>query len=652
MQITKYKKRFVAISEYREKDIPKKAGFRWDRTNKMWWTDDAMKAAALIQYADAPTRVELEAALQHAAASREASRATSADVAIPAPAGLAYRPFQAAGIAYAMERANTLIGDEMGLGKTIQAIGLINADPTVSRALVICPASLRLNWQRELEKWLVRPLSVGVAVGKRWPDTSIVIINFDILARHRRELHDQTWDIMIVDECHFLKNPKAQRTQNVLGSRKRGQEPIPGIPARRKLFLTGTPIVNRPKELHPILQAIDPGAFGNFFAYATRYCGAYKSRWGWNFDGATNLDELQEKLRSTCMVRRLKADVLTELPPKQRQVIELPANGATSTVAAERAAWEAKEDMIAELRAAVELAKCSDDPADYDAAVQQLRAGTQAAFEEISILRQETAIAKVPYVVEHVKEALDAGAGKLVLFAHHHTVIDAYATAFGRQAVKLDGRDNMTVRDNAVQRFQNDPAIRVFVGGIHAAGVGLTLTAAAHVVFSELDWVPGNISQAEDRCHRIGQEDSVLVQHLVLEGSIDATMVQTIIEKQYVITEALDTLHAPTESVAPPPQEAITPVTEPEKAASQSASRRDIEREAKKLEPVEIAKIHADLRHLAEVCDGAHAKDGSGFNRYDSTIGKSLASANMLTKKQAALGKKITQKYSRQLALL
>src|SRR3990167_6920453 len=167
------------------------------------------------------------------------------------------------------------------------------------------------------------------------------------------------------------------------------------------------------------------------------------------------------------------------------------------------------------------------------------RAASQAAFTEISKLRHATALAKLPMVMIHLRDQLDAG-NKVVVFAHHHDVVAAIAAEFGAAAVTLTGETGMAERQAAVDRFQSDDSCTLFIGSIHAAGVGITLTAAAHVIFAELDWVPGNLSQAEDRCHRIGQSGSVLVQHLVLDGSIDATMAQTITAKQDIIDRALD----------------------------------------------------------------------------------------------------------------
>jgi SWI/SNF-related matrix-associated actin-dependent regulator 1 of chromatin subfamily A len=456
------------------------------------------------------------------------SRAVAADYVAPAPAGLACLPFQNAGVLSLLARPAALLADEMGLGKTVQAIALLNADESLRRAIVVCPATLRLNWKRELNRWLTRPLSVALATSTEWPAADIVIVNYDILHKHAAKLATEQFDLAIVDEAHYAKNPKARRTVMTYS-----------IKARRRVLMTGTPIVNRPKELFPLLNYLDPITYPKFFPYAMRYCNATRGRFGWDFDGASHLDELQEKLRATVMIRRLKANVLTELPAKRRQVIEIPANGCGDYVRRERDAEARHEGAARTLRAAVDAAREAGDENAYREAVYALRTAELAAFEEMARLRHDTAVAKVPYVVEHLRDVLEAGE-KVVVFAHHHDVVDAIASEFGSAAVVVDGRTPMAQRQVNVDRFQNDDAVAMFVGGITAAGVGITLTAASHVVFAELDWVPGNMTQAEDRCHRIGQRDSVLVQHLVLEGSIDARMAHTLVAKQATMDAALD----------------------------------------------------------------------------------------------------------------
>lgn len=427
-------------------------------------------------------------------------------------------------------------------GKTIQALGMINSDPSIRSVLVICPASIKLNWQREAEKWLVRPMTIGIANGV-FPTTDMVIINYDILAKHREAIFARRHDLLIADECHYVKNPKAQRTKLLLGSRRDKLEPIP---ARRRVFMTGTPIVNRPVELWPIVQALDPDDLGaNFMKYTSRYCGAYRSKYGRVNTGASNLQELQQRLRTKFMVRRLKVDVLSELPPKRRQVIVLPQNGTTDLIDQENSVSRAVEAA----RVAVIEAEVGGNKAAYEAAVASLREAESVAFETMSTLRRLIAEAKVPHVIGHVQECLEA-TDKVVLFCHHLSVAHALREAFPDCAY-LTGETKIEDRQAAVDRFQSDPKCRVFVGGIKAAGVGITLTASSHVVFAELDWTPAGISQAEDRCHRIGQVDSVLVQHLVFDGSLDARIAKTVLEKQDVIDRALDVHIAPVKAPEP-----------------------------------------------------------------------------------------------------
>lgn len=234
---------------------------------------------------------------------------------------------------------------------------------------------------------------------------------------------------------------------------------------------------------------------------------------------------------------------------------------------------------------------------------------------------------------------------KVIVFAHHRDVIDAIANHYGKQAVKLYGGMSEKAKDEAVTRFMTDPSVRVFVGSITAAGVGLTLTAASHVIFAELDWVPGNVTQAEDRAHRIGQKDSVLVQHLVVDGSLDAKMAKTIVEKQRIADAVLDnTLDMETGDMDAPV------LAGPEdQAATRNLSYDKVGEQAAKLTADEVANIQRATRLLAGYCDGARLKDGSGFNKMDAMLGKRLAELPELTARQAVLARRIIKKYYRQL---
>lgn len=649
--------RWVAVCGYEQRAIPKEAGFRWDPAAKRWWTNKP-EIAAKLATPEAAERLRQQAEQKHKLQQEAvvASRAEDAEIEVPAPAGLEYLPYQRAGIAYALRQRRVLFGDEMGLGKTIQAIGALNGDATIHRTVVICPASLKLNWRNELRRWLVRPTEIIVCSGDDAPfdwfpgigKDIVFVMNYDICARHEKAMKAVAWDAAIIDEGHYLKNDRAKRTLAIFGGKvkhENGTETLyTPLPARLRMILTGTPIPNRPAEGFPLFHYLDPENWKSKWTYAKLYCGYTETRFGHDTSGATNLDKLQERLRSTIMVRRLKADVLKELPAKRRSVIEIPATGAAAKlVGQELDAFAAHEDRIAEARTRAELAKASDDPAEYAAAVEALKAAASVAFTEMSAIRHETALATVPFIVEQLKDLIDDQGLKVLVFAHHRDVIDQIRGAFEGRAVHIVGGMPVEERQHNVERFQSDERIRLFVGGIMAAGVGLTLTASSHVVFAELDWVPGNVTQAEDRAHRIGQKDMVTVQHYVLEGSLSAKMARTLVAKQDVIDRALDRRAEPASA------EPVMP--ESNQAATESVSRDRVAKQAEQMTPERIELIHAGLKLLAGM-DTDHAREinGMGFSKFDGGIGHSLARAIMLSPKQAVLGAKLVTKYRRQLS--
>jgi hypothetical protein len=303
------------------------------------------------------------------------------------------------------------------------------------------------------------------------------------------------------------------------------------------------------------------------------------------------------------------------------------------------------EQRLHELHIAVEIAKASDDPSVYEAAVENLRRESMIAFQDMARVRRETAEAKVPLCIEHIESILETGV-KVVVFGHHHSVMDQLYNHFQGQAVIYTGKTPQVKRDQAVERFQTDDSCRVFIGSIQAAGVGITLTASSNVVFCELDWVPGNLSQAEDRCHRIGTVNPVLIQHLVFDGSIDANMAKTVVDKQNVIDRALDKgldLNAKEREI-----EAIETKTTRE-SATKETKRKQLDEIAAKMTASQIKAVHVALVRLASMCDGAQQVDNVGFNKIDTGIGKDLAYRESLTPRQAALGKIIVWKYRRQL---
>lgn len=657
--------RWVVTIPYQHRQHAKDAGFRWDPNQRHWYTMSAEIAARLSNpEVQAARRNEFVRAVEERKALIEESRAASADVDLPAPDGLSYLPFQRAGIATALKRGNVLFGDDMGLGKTIQVIGMINARPDVRRVLIVCPATLKANWARELRRWLVRPYRIGIAEGSKWPGgyADITIINFDILDKHTAKLHAEEWDLVAVDEAHYLKNREAKRTMAVFGVDQRQAKKLeipesPGVRGRLRVGMTGTPIPNKPSEGFGLFHWLAPNHedFKSFYHFAKKYCGSFSFPGaGYNPDGATNMDQLQAALRGSIMIRRTKEQVLTELPAKRRVVIELEAESAASAIADEMDAAESHEEELARLRAAVELAKAESESA-YTAAVAALKKGASFAFTEMSKKRHETALATLPHAVDHVLTALRADEShKVVVFCHHNDVaagmIEALHTAKIGTA-SITQKTAIVDRQSESDRFQTDPSCRVFVGGIQSAGVGITLTAAWHVVFVELDWVPGNMSQAEDRCNRIGQRNSVLCDYLVIEGSIAATMAKRLVAKQNVIDSALDRDHP--ERLTVEQRELMDAPILPSRteAATESVSRSKYEKIAETLTTSQIAAVHECLRILADMdLDHAKVRNGAGFSRIDGMIGHSLASCGSLTRKQAALGQTLVRKYRRQLS--
>jgi SWI/SNF-related matrix-associated actin-dependent regulator 1 of chromatin subfamily A len=468
------------------------------------------------------------------------------------PDGLAFLPFQREGIAFALNRFGSgkrgvLLADEMGLGKTVQGIGILKAQPFLRNVLIVCPASLKTNWLLELKKWNVhKTLPIRIADGSRFPANGLVITNYDQLAKvPTHSAYVSNWDLIIFDEGQYLKNPKSQRTQHATNIAKH---------AKQVLLLSGTPLENRPVELWPLLQILDPeewdpagvlkgqhvgaGENAGFYRYAQQYCNAHERvvssfvnpRTGerilkkvWDISGASNLPELQTRLKSTLMIRRLKQDVLTELPPKRRQIILLPAE---RTGDGEHLDYQPLYDTL---------------PASLEECLELLHRSQLPEFKDWSKIRHEQAMRKIPYVLDHVRNVFANGIQKLVLFAHHINVLDGLRAGLDEfNPAIIVGSTTPEDRQGQVDRFQEDGSCRLFLGSLKAAGVGLTLTAASHVVMAEADYNPSVNNQAEDRTHRKGQMNSVLIQYILQDETLDAHLVRLVVAKQDVVHAALD----------------------------------------------------------------------------------------------------------------
>jgi len=668
---------------------------RWMQEDKTWNLPISRTAAKTVEILISKFNFTIEPGLAEKVnayavafdAVVDASAKADSEVYIPSPDGLFYLPYQKAGIAYALKFGNALIADEPGLGKTIQVIGFSNMLPDARRILIIVPTTLRINWKREFKKWDVKGLTVGhIKDGKpeSYPSTDVVITSYDLAIKHIERIKAATWDILAIDEAHNLKNAKGKRCKNLLGYEDRNDESknIEGIQATHTLLLTGTPIVNRPKELWPLIHRINPARWDNFFQFGKRYCGADNNGFGWTFDGSSNLEELQRELRASGMVRRIKDEVLPELPKKIRQIIAVEDAGA---VKAEKKRIQKHLDTLAALRAEKLLAYLAGNKEAYITAARELKQAIRTKFEETAKARHDAAIAKVPHVVDLVTDALENG--KVVLFCHHNDVSDAYAAAFGDKAVLVDGRVSPAQRQARIDRFVNDPTCELFIGGIRAAGVGVDglQKVSSHVIMAEIDCVPGILTQAEDRLCRIGQLNSILVWHVVIDGTIDARMVEITVDKQAIIDAAMDDKMTVTEVAV---ADNLMPAAEQEEAAVEDVlgaldivsaedidnwlNGRDARKEASRIKSrgeritekaekrgladiaaamteEQIAAVHYNLMFLAGRCDGAVEQDGRGFNATDAHIGHTLAAIPVLNNLQAAYARIMLGKYAGQL---
>jgi SWI/SNF-related matrix-associated actin-dependent regulator 1 of chromatin subfamily A len=633
---------FVWKGGYEERHIPKGAGFFWDPYDKVWWTKVPEVAAKLREYMDEAAIK----ALEEGSLTSQNQDSSLPEASIVYPEGLSPFPYQVEGAKFLLQKTGALLADEMGLGKTVQVLLAINSDPKINKVLVFCPASVKLNWVREANRWLVRPFDVRYLSGKAPEPISIpkdrglfVVINYDIADAWSKELSKINWDMLVLDEAHYLKNRKAVRTRSILGEEKNIGLQSP-IMAEKKIALTGTPIVNRPAEVWPVLAWIDRRAWGSFWNYAKRYCNLHHNGYGWDASGASNLEELSRKL-SRYMLRRKKDEVLKDLPPKIRQVLELPPNGATSLIAKERELWDKYSEELAKAKAAVEIAKAESEE-ELKEALSKLRSVVRVYFQEMSLVRHQLALAKVPKALEHIQDVLESK-DKVVVWVHHRDVAEAVFEGLKEyNPVMVLGGSSAEERAEAVRKFQEDKSVRVFIGGITAAAEGITLTASDIAVFIELDWRPGKLLQAEDRIHRIGQTRNVTIQYLVFDGSLDAYMAKKLAEKMEIVSRAVDGKTAGDEEAG---AEDVVPLED-----HVSITPKEVKEPEVKLSEESKSVILKALQVLSGYdTDRASYRNDMGFSKVDTYIGNELASRSYLTDRQALLGLKLVKKYRRQL---
>jgi SWI/SNF-related matrix-associated actin-dependent regulator 1 of chromatin subfamily A len=437
------------------------------------------------------------------------SAATHASLTLPGLGG-ELKPFQRAGVSYLLEQRRAFLADEQGLGKTIEALATLEAADAYP-ALVVCPASLKLNWLREAERWLphrsTRVLA-GNGAGAPLAHADVTVVNYDVLQARSAQLCALAPRALVLDESHYCKNAAAKRTQAV--QRIAAAVPREGL----VLALTGTPVVNRPAELISQLRIL--GRLADFGSGV---------KFGERFRGPDAHLRLHWHLRARCFVRRCKADVLPQLPAKTRAVVPVELDNDAEYRLAER-------DVVAWLQS---------QPLD----LRELDAKVAAALRaerlvRLNALKLLAARGKLRAALTWIHDFCSSGE-RLVVFAHHREVQRALLERFP-DALHILGQDSHAARDAAVQAFQGPDRRenQLIVCSIEVAGQGLTLTRASNVAFLELEWTPAKHDQAEDRCHRIGQQDAVNVSYLLAAGTIDETIATLLERKRAVIGAVTD----------------------------------------------------------------------------------------------------------------
>jgi len=418
------------------------------------------------------------------------------------------KPFQRAGVRYLLKQRRSFLADEQGLGKTIEALAAIEVDRAYP-AIVVCPASLKLNWMREIGRWLPAR-SAQVLDGNRGTVAAadVTVVNYDIVAGRLEALTALAPRAVALDESHYCKSPGAKRTQ--AAQRLCAAVPRGGL----VLALTGTPVMNRPPELISQLRIL--GRLDDFGSGA---------QFGQRFRGPDAHQRLHWHLRARCFARRLKADVLPQLPAKTRAVVPVALDNEADYRLAE-------QDVIAWLRSQ------PGDLRELDAKVAAaLRAERLVRLNALKLL---AARGKLGAALHWIHDFLSSGE-PLVVFARHREIQHAVVERFPN-ALHVLGDDSQRARDHAVRAFQaagttENPLI---VCSIEVAGQGITLTRSSNVAFLELDWTPAKHDQAEDRCHRIGQQDAVNATYLLAADTIDETIATLLERKRSVIGAVTD----------------------------------------------------------------------------------------------------------------
>jgi len=452
-------------------------------------------------------------------------------------------PYQVEGRDRILTQDELYLGDDPGLGKTAQVIRACAKLPLhiVEQGIaIVCPASLRENWKQEWIKW-------------EGPDCERYFISYHQASadcygtKHHAGLLNRTWGLIAFDECHALKNTKSKRMKSGIlvnvWREKTGEDEdgIPtyqfvrtyGVKAIKTVMMSGTPLLNSPVDIFPALRHLDPNGWSSKSRFEQRYCDGHTNKFGrWDNTGSSNTKELKQKLVDSGLVlRRLKKNVLTELPDKRRQILHL--EGLVKNTKACNSLMEAS----------LKANKLTDEVSDLSWETKALEVFDGKLDGHVTEIRMELGKAKVKPCIDYIieQEGLGILPKKLVVFAHHRAIIEEVTDVLNKKGIesaRYYGGMNDVEKNNVVQRFQRG-SLRVFVGSIASAGVGLTLTAASTALIIEPSYVPAENIQAEDRIHRIGATEPVLIQYVALANSMDSRILGIVIDKLDMINEIM-----------------------------------------------------------------------------------------------------------------
>lgn len=530
---------FIARVSFNDRNVPREAGFHWDKTANRYVSQNAIPAFRLVDYADDNARAAIFDKLSLTIDKEKF------DVKFPAHRGLSPFAHQVEGVNHVLTRRTSYLAFAPGAGKTPILPLCMNTRP--GRAIVVCPTFLKFNWEIEIERWFMGLCLIQRIDGQRDkidPKADVYILPDSLL--HVHELRDQFFindikvEYLFIDEAHRYKTPDAKRTLSLIGGKvKVGNRNVLWAPltrlANKVVALSGTPIPNRPIEIHPLVKRIAPHAVNYLdrHNFALEFCNAVETEWGWDYNGASNEDKLNKLLtRDFMLIKDIDdcVDLPAKLPP---QFLFLEDTRTNKIKKGEMQILEhyKVEDLI-------QLESLRDP--DFAESVQEKRDdGNHGPFSFISELRKLLGRRKLPQSISIIKDLLN-DRDKIVVFCWHEEIAEGLVEGLSEfSPLKITGKVSNPQRHKAVESFQNDKAHRVLVANIQAAGVGVTLTASSDVVFVESSWVPVDNDQAIARCRRIGQTKSVQARFLVVKDSLDHLILNAHLNKNKVIEKVM-----------------------------------------------------------------------------------------------------------------